>query len=88
VRIILSGPLLRFADYNRVVEIAAGTLADAVTELNNRYPRLRPVLLDSDGSVSSLHRIVLNGQITTAPDPATPLADGDEVEFLTAIAGG
>lgn len=88
MRIILSGALLRYADYNRVVEITAATLADAITELHTRHPRLRPVLLDSDGRMSSLHRLVLNGKVGPSPDPATPLTDDDEIEFITAIAGG
>jgi molybdopterin synthase sulfur carrier subunit len=88
MKIILSGALLRFADYNRVVEVHATTFADAITQLHTRHPRLRPVLLDADGAMSSLHRVVLNGQLTTTPDPTTPLADDDEIEFITAIAGG
>jgi molybdopterin synthase sulfur carrier subunit len=88
MRIVLSGPLLRFADYNRVVVLPASSLADAINQLHTRHPRLRPVLLDSDGRISSLHRIVLNGKLESSPDPATPLTDEDEIELITAMAGG
>jgi sulfur-carrier protein len=88
MKIILSGALLRFADYHRVVELDATTFADAITQLHTRFPRLRPVLLDHDGRMSSLHRIALNGRLGATPHSATPLAEDDEIEFVTAIAGG
>ncbi|WP_194837603.1 MoaD/ThiS family protein [Nocardia sp. XZ_19_369] len=83
-----NGMLLRFVDYDRTVDITAGTLSDALCQLRDRYPRLRPVLWDSSGNLVQVHRLVLNGSIVDGAAEDTPLQDTDRVEILTAVAGG
>lgn len=83
-----SGVLLRLVDYQRAIDVPAATLGDALARLEARYPPLRQVLRDADGRLRPTHRIFINGRSHASADLTTPLSDSDEVEFLTAIAGG
>jgi molybdopterin synthase sulfur carrier subunit len=83
-----SGLLLRFVDYQRTVTLTASTLSEALTLLNQRFPQLRPILQDNTGKVRGTHRLFVNGQLVAHPSDSMSLAEGDDVEFLTAIAGG
>jgi molybdopterin converting factor small subunit len=83
-----NGMLLRAADNQRTVSVAATTLSDALTELTSKFPQIKRVLLDNSGQLRQAHRVCLNNEIITRPDGALPLAEDDRIEFFTAIAGG
>ncbi|WP_438292706.1 MoaD/ThiS family protein [Streptomyces sp. HUAS TT7] len=83
-----SGALLRAVDNQRTLSVKANTLGEALTELKASYPQLGVILLDGSGRLRQAHRVFLNGELVTSPDRAMPLADDDQIEFLTAIAGG
>lgn len=87
-----SGTLLRFADYNKEVEIAdAKTLSSALDQLIELFPDLRKIVLDSDGSVRGAIKVFLNREqleLRTKSALDRSLQANDEVELLTAIAGG
>jgi molybdopterin converting factor small subunit len=84
----LNGLLLRSAGNQRSVSIPAATLGGAITELADQFPQLRRVLLDNSGQLRQAHRVIFNGELISRPDGAMPMADGDRIEFFTAIAGG
>jgi molybdopterin converting factor small subunit len=93
MKIMLSGALLRFADYSKEVEVPAASLGEGIDRLTTRYPQLKPVLLDGNGGVRETHQMFLNGEQImraqrTAGAPPVPVADGDTLFILTAIAGG
>ncbi|MFI9047269.1 MoaD/ThiS family protein [Streptomyces sp. NPDC053427] len=88
MKVKFSGSLLRFVNYERTVDIDAETLGDVLRHLHDDYPELRPVLWDADGRLAPVHRLVVNDELVTEPDLATPLGEADHVAFLTAIAGG
>ncbi|MDX8053543.1 MoaD/ThiS family protein [Lentzea sp. BCCO 10_0798] len=83
-----TGLLLRFVGYQRTAEITAVNLADALRQLHERFPQLRPVLWDESGNLIRVHRLLLNGELVSKPDGELPLRDTDQIEVLTAIAGG
>ena len=87
MRIRFSGPLLRLVDYERTIDVSAASLGEALAQIEQRHPRLRPVLKDSEGQLRRAHRVFVNGD-SASVDLSTPLSDSDDVEFLTAIAGG
>lgn len=82
-----SGLLLRFTDYERTVTVEAPTLGAALDALRLRFPRLEPVLWDSNGDLRQVHRLIVNGEVVT-PEAGRPLTATDRLEFLTAVAGG
>jgi sulfur-carrier protein len=83
-----SGLLLRLVDYERTLDIEAPTLGDAVDVAEDQFPMLRTVLRDGEGQLRRTHRIFINGELVPSAGLLTPLNDSDDVEFLTAIAGG
>jgi len=83
-----SGLLLRLVDYQRTIDVKATSLADALHQVEARYPALRPILRDNEGELRRTHRIFINGELANSAELTSPLAESVEVEFLTAIAGG
>lgn len=83
-----SGLLLRFVNYERTTTIPAVNLGEALDVLRERHPSLRPVLWDNGGRLLQVHRLVINGELVRNPSKDTALAASDQVEFLTAVAGG
>jgi molybdopterin converting factor small subunit len=65
------------------------TLAQLVDELIAAYPRVRPYLLETSGTLHTSLRVLLNNE---RPDPdvtlATLLHADDQITFLVAVAGG
>ncbi|ARF53800.1 MoaD/ThiS family protein [Streptomyces gilvosporeus] len=88
MKLHFTGTLQRFVDFDPVLTLPAGTLAETLRRAEERYPRLRPVLRDNGGRLRRTHRVVLNGELLASPDDDLMLRDGDTVEILTAIAGG
>ena len=93
MKIVLSGVLLRFADYTKEVDVEATTVAEGIERLTARYPDLKAVLFDGDGRVRRTHQLFLNGEqvergeypLGTAP---VSCAAADTLFVLTAVAGG
>jgi len=88
MNLTFSGTLLRFVDYNKNVSFEACTVRDALAQVSEQYPKIRPVIYDGDGAIRAVHRISLNGELITEEEFDTELNDDDHVEILTAIAGG
>ncbi|MFE0173429.1 MoaD/ThiS family protein [Streptomyces sp. NPDC059002] len=82
------GVLLRFTDYENEIEVDGGTVRAGLTGLTERYPRLREVLLDRDGTVRPTHLIALNGERLTQGDLDREATEDDRVDIVTAISGG
>jgi hypothetical protein len=83
-----NGILLRAAQYQQSVPISAVTFDSALTELTAGFPQLKRLLLDNSGQLRQAHRVILNGELIPRPTSALSLAEEDQVEFFTAIAGG
>ena len=64
------------------------TVAAVITDLERQYPGLRERICD-EGVVWHHVNVFVNGQeMRSLQAEATPLADGDEVAFIPALAGG
>jgi hypothetical protein len=93
VKVVLSGALLRFAEYTKEVDVEARTLTDGIAALTTRFPGLAPVLLDGEGRVRLTHQLFLNGEQVARGEYAVgaaplPVANEDTLFVLTAVAGG
>lgn len=86
--IVVSGNLRRFTGFESEVELDADSVPTALDQLVERFPQLRPVVLDSDGNLRQVHRLYLNGELLDRGDAGRSLAPNDELGILTAIAGG
>ena len=71
------------------LELAGGSVRELVTALLERHPGLGGQLLGPDGELNRFVNVYVNGQdVRYLEGLATPVADGDEVRLLPAMAGG
>jgi len=70
------------------VEASGATLADLISDLDANHPGLGDRLLDN-GELRRFVNVYLNDEdVRFTGGLATPLADGDAVTVLPAVAGG
>jgi molybdopterin synthase sulfur carrier subunit len=82
-------PLRKLTNNEAVVEVTAGTIADAIAELQSRYPGIQERLVDEKGEVRRFVNVYVNEEdIRFLENQKTPLKDGDEISIIPAIAGG
>lgn len=84
----VGGALLRFTDYQRVINVDAATVEAALVKLADEYRDLRKVLYDREGNVRATHKIFLNGEPLEPDQLDSPVAADDCVDLLLAISGG
>lgn len=77
----------------KCVDIPLGdgaTVDDVVARVLERFPALRPELLDADGALSRHVHVFINGRGTPwlERQTRTVIRDGDRVELFPAVAGG
>jgi molybdopterin converting factor small subunit len=68
------------------VDVEARTLGEALREVARRHPALLGPVIDGDRP-ARLWRASVGGR-AFVEDPGTPLADGDAVILVSALAGG
>jgi len=72
-----------------LVEVDAATIADAITELQTRFPGIKERLVDDSGAVRRFVNVYVNEEdIRFLQNQDTVLKDGDEISIIPAIAGG
>jgi adenylyltransferase/sulfurtransferase len=85
----LPTPLRRFAGERAKVPVPGDTVGRALEALLVEHPALRPHLLGENGQVRSYVNVFLNGEdVRHLSGLATPVADGDHLAIVPAIAGG
>jgi MoaD family protein len=71
------------------VEAAGGTIGEVISSLVATYPALGGQLLTPEGDLNRFVNVYVNGQDVRYLDGlGTPVAAGDEVRLLPAMAGG
>jgi molybdopterin converting factor small subunit len=89
VRVRIPTPLRPYAGGRNEVTVSGTTVQSALDALVAEAPELRSQLLAEDGSLRSFVNLYLNGEdVRTRGGLATPVADGDELKVVPAIAGG
>jgi MoaD family protein len=72
-----------------IVEGAGSTLRELLHDLEDRYPGLTGGLIGKDGGVHRFVNLYVNDEDTRYLQALdTPVADGDVVSILPAVAGG
>ena len=89
VNVRIPTPLRKLSNELDVVEVAAGTIASAIIELQAKFPGIKDRLIDETGQVRRFVNVYVNEEdIRFLKNQDTPLKDGDEVSIIPAIAGG
>jgi molybdopterin synthase sulfur carrier subunit len=83
-------PVLRAsAGGQKLIEVDGSTVGEALGALVAAYPDLGPRLLDDAGGINRFVNVFVNEtDVRHLDDLATPLAPGDTVLLLPAMAGG
>ena len=73
----------------RVVAAEGSTLRELITNVDSRHPGFAGQLLESDGAQRRFVNIYLNDEdVRYLKGLETPVAEGDVVSILPAVAGG
>ena len=89
VNVRIPGPLRRLTAGSSQVEVEGGTVAEALTDLEVRYPGFRDRLHDDEGKLRQFINIYVNDDdIRFGGGLDTPVAEGDDISIVPAVAGG
>jgi molybdopterin converting factor small subunit len=81
--------LRQYTDGAKSVEASGATLADVVDDLESRHAGIKGRLVEDDGSLRRFVNVYLNDEDVRFLDGInSPVADGDNVTILPAVAGG
>jgi sulfur-carrier protein len=71
------------------IQVEGGTVGEVLEALFERHGELRDRLSDGDGGLRRFVNVYVNGEDIRFTDGLeTPVADGQEVQVLPAVAGG
>jgi molybdopterin synthase sulfur carrier subunit len=89
VQVRIPTPLRKLTQEQDLVEVSPGTVADAIGELQRRFPGIQERLMDESGEVRRFVNVYVNEEdIRFLANQQTPTKDGDEISIIPAIAGG
>lgn len=89
IKVRIPTPLRKLTNNEEIVEVSAGTVGDAFTELQTLYPGIKERLLDETGAVRRFVNVYVNEEdIRFLQNQQTPIKPGDEISIIPAIAGG
>ena len=86
MKVLIPGPLRSYTGEQREVEASGATLAEALADLDRRYPGIRFRMIDEQDGIRRHMRIYVNGDEVRAIH--VPLRGSDEVIILQALSGG
>ena len=82
-------PLRKLTGEESVVAGEGATLAECIDGLEARYPGIKERMCDESGELRRFVNVYINGEdVRFQSGLATPLAGGDEVSIVPAVAGG
>ena len=82
-------PLRAFADGRAEVSVPGSTVGEALTNVVDGHPQLRPHLYAEDGSLRNFVNAYLNQEdVRHLEGVGTPVSEGDQITIVPSIAGG
>ena len=89
IQVLIPTPLRRYTEGQAKVAASGGTLADLLSDLDERYPGLKERICEDDGQIRRFVNVFVNGDnVRDGQGAATALKPGDEVGIIPAMAGG
>ena len=89
IKVLIPGPLRSLTAGAGEVEVDADSVGGLIQALDARHPGLAERLLDPSGRLRGYVRVFVNERdVRGMQEAATPLAAGDTVAIVPAIAGG
>src|ERR1700682_1894421 len=88
-KIQIPTPLRQYAGKQPAVEVTAGTIGGALSDLGAPHPDLRRHLYTDDGKLRAFVNVYLNDEdVRYLQKEATAVKDGDSISIVPSIAGG
>lgn len=88
-KILIPTALRQYADKKDAVEVAGGTVGEALTALTGQFSDLRKHLYNDEGKLRSFVNVYLNDEdIRYLDKEKTALKEGDTIAIVPSIAGG
>jgi sulfur-carrier protein len=85
----IPGPLRTLSEGKSSVDVPAGTVAQAIEELERRFPGFRERVLDDQGNLRQFVNVYLNDEdVRFGQGLQTAVSEADEVSIIPAVAGG
>ncbi len=89
ISVLIPTPLRKFTNNQESVQASAGTVSTLLTELEANFPGMAARLTGDDGELRRFINIYVNEEdIRFLQGVQTPIADGDSISIVPAIAGG
>ena len=89
IKILIPTPLRKFTGGQSSVEVEAQTVSEAIGTLATSFPDVKQHLYDNDNELRKFLRIYVGEEDIQQLDGAgTPVASGDKISIIPAIAGG
>ena len=89
VQVLIPTPLQKFTNDEASVSLEAASVDELLQALDQRFPGIQARLCDDSGKLRRFLNVYVNSEdIRFLDQQATPLADGDEVSIVPAVAGG
>lgn len=89
VKVLIPTPLQKFTNEQATIECSADSIGKLIDVLETSYPGIKERLCDETGNPRRFLNFYVNTEdIRFLDGTATPLADGDEVSIVPAVAGG
>jgi MoaD family protein len=89
VQVHVTSVIQKVVEDQREFEADGKTIAELMTNIEQRYPGFREQITDDAGEFHRFVNIYLNDEdIRYLDGPQTALSDGDAVSILPALAGG
>jgi molybdopterin synthase sulfur carrier subunit len=89
VKVLVPTPLQKFTDNKATIECGGSTVSELIESLESNCPGIKARLCDEEGKPRRFLNFYVNSEdIRFLDGTETPLADGDEVSIVPAVAGG
>ncbi len=89
IKVRIPTPLQKLTGNKVEVDVAAGTVAELVENLDKKYPGIKERICDEKGKIRRFVNVYLNEEdIRFLDKEDTVLKDNDEISIIPAIAGG
>jgi molybdopterin converting factor small subunit len=88
-KIHIPTPLRPYAGKQPAIEVKAGTIGEALSDLVAKHPDLRRHLYSDDGKLRAFVNVYLNDEdVRYLQKEATVVTDSDSISIVPSIAGG
>ena len=88
VPVHLYSNLQRYTADNNLVETEGQTVGECLIQLIQKYPELRPVILDASGKIPSHVYVSVNLESARSETIERKLSAGDQIYIILVVAGG